>query len=162
MINCSLSPKPQTMCATPCLLPLHLCLCASTPLWHIDSCTSFFPSNTLLSSHTLQLKNLDQVYTKIHRAIFVCSLRCFFFACVIFPYISGLEAGGVITSDTVHSGEALGFCLCVTARLDADQGHTLAYLWDLAQRLFRVWCFVLFLFVRKSRSIQAGYEQRCR
>ena len=106
---------------------------------------------------------LDQIYTEICRAIFVCSSRCFF-ACVIFPYISGLEAAGVITSDTVHSGEALRFCLCVTARLDADQGRILANLYDLTQRLFGVLCYSLVLrkeFGSRSRGVQVGYDQGC-
>ena len=156
MINCSLSPKPQRMCADPCLLPLNLCLSASTPLWHTDACTSF-RSNTLHCSPHIQYTvahTLDQIYTEIHWAIFVFSLRCFF-ACVISPYISRLEAGGVITSDTVHSREAVGFCLCVTARLDADQGRILANLWDLTRRLFRVLCFP---FLEKSFEEKAGHS----
>ena len=159
MINCSFTPKPQAMCAAPCLHPLHRCLSASTPPWHIDSCTSFFLSNTLGCSAHIHFSS--HAWSNVHRdsQSYIRLLLAVFFACVIFPYISGLEAGGVITSDTVHSGEALRFCWCVTARLDDDQGRILANLRDLTQRLFGVLCFslVFSVWVWKRKQGRSGW-----
>lgn len=59
----------------------------------------------------------------------------------------------------MHSGEALRFCLCVTARLDADQGRILANLRDLTQILFRISLVFRDEFGSRSRGVQVGYEQ---
>lgn len=139
------------MCSTPCLLPLHLCLPPPSVTYRLMHILSFFQTHSTAPLTNTVAQALDQMHTEVHWAIFVCSLQGFF-ACVIFPYISGLKAGGVIASDAARSGEALRFCLCVMARLDADQSRILANLWGLTQ------CSSEFLVFLKSLEAKAEHS----
>lgn len=159
MINCSLSPKPQRMCATPCLLLLHRCLSASTPLWHTDSCTSFFLSNTPHCSPYCSLHAWSNIHKESTSYIPLLPAVFFFCLCNLSLYKWTVGRRGHCIWYSAHRRR---FCLCVTACLDNDQGRILVNLWDL--RGPSEFCVVL-LFLEKTledRGVQVRYEQRCR
>lgn len=76
----------------------------------------------------------------IHLLLTFLSLFFFFFACVIFPYISGARQG-----HRIWNGAGRGRLRCVTARLDADRGQILANLRLEALQSCSVFCRSLVL-----------------
>lgn len=110
MINCFFSPKTQRTVPPS---PPRLCL-SDTHSW-----TSFFLSNTPHCSPYCSL----HAWSNTHKepVSYIHLLFTFFFACVIFPYISGGRQG-----HRIWNSAGRGRLLCVTARLDNDRGQILA------------------------------------
>lgn len=110
------------------------------PLGDTISWTSFFPSNTprcspYCSLHAWSNTHKESVsYIHLLLTFFALSLSfsLIFFACVIFPYISGSRQGHSIWNSTGRKKVVA----CVTARLDDEGGQILANI-----RLEALWSF---------------------